>query len=502
MPFHLLGDVFWISVLPWLALRDVVRLDTVATTADRDGKLRKQLHQKIKNLVLEGCDFLSVGRDGLKWMINRQVGLRRFSMVEYLHFKDRNGLDVILASVEYLMLYAFNHSSPLYLLEMVQYCPNLLELDIHHCNRVLNDLLVTLISALCPLLQRLNLSNCRRLTDSGIRALAQNCNDLKILSLEGVFQITDTGIRAIANNCSQLTTIDISLCERVTDTGFRHLVQSCPVLNTINISECENLTGEAIAAIGQHCHHLSSLSMQGIGGGLTVECMSLLARGPSSAANAPATPASADTGNTGNTGNAGDTDADTATNMHLTSLDVSFNFFLSDEMIMAVAKHCKQLKSLDISGCEELTDKCINALVDNHIQLQSIGLVFNSDALATSTAVIELFKNSPNMLEARISNFGGDINGVVRALATYCLHLQTFTTMSNVNLETAAMLDLVRNCPQLKYIDVRSCVLLTDDFIVALSQHCPSLQTVYCFGCPLISKTALSILSDAGCRAY
>ena len=63
------------------------------------------------------------------------------------------------------------------------------------------------------MLRWLNLTWCVRLTDQGIRALAQHCSSLRWLSLHGIINVSMEGLDALSRSCSgSLHTLDVQGC--------------------------------------------------------------------------------------------------------------------------------------------------------------------------------------------------------------------------------------------------------------------------------------------------
>ena len=80
-------------------------------------------------------------------------------------------------------------------------------------------------------LRSLDVSRCTRLTDATLRLLAASPtrHTLRVLYMKGVTQVTDAGLIAIAEGCQQLRVLDVSLLTQVTDVGMaavgQHLTQ-------------------------------------------------------------------------------------------------------------------------------------------------------------------------------------------------------------------------------------------------------------------------------------
>ena len=90
----------------------------------------------------------------------------------------------------------------------------------------------------CCNLQRINLSNCKKITDTGVSAIAQHCPLLSDINVFGCELLTDIGVSAIAQHCPLLSNIDVSGCHLMTDIGVSAIARHCPLLSNISLSCC------------------------------------------------------------------------------------------------------------------------------------------------------------------------------------------------------------------------------------------------------------------------
>ena len=71
----------------------------------------------------------------------------------------------------------------------------------------------------CPVLEMINLSYCKKITDKSLISLSQ-CVKLKTLEIRGCPQISSRGISAIAVGCKQLVKVDVKKCFSIDDSGM------------------------------------------------------------------------------------------------------------------------------------------------------------------------------------------------------------------------------------------------------------------------------------------
>ncbi len=94
-----------------------------------------------------------------------------------------------------------------------------------------------------PKLEMIMLGHCNKITDEGIKYLAQ-IKTLKYLSLAACPQITDTGLSYLASSTS-IETIDLRGCSGITDRGLGNL-KRVPKLKEVLLGGCTNISQAGI----------------------------------------------------------------------------------------------------------------------------------------------------------------------------------------------------------------------------------------------------------------
>jgi len=126
------------------------------------------------------------------------------------------------------------------------------------------DIEVTyLADCYCSTLRRVDLSNCRSLTDAALGALAERClNRLREVAFAAT-RVTDAGVAALVAGCPRLQRVDLSECSSLTDTAVQSLASSCPRLERVTLRRCHRLTSASLDAFVRHCPQLQSLDLSG-----------------------------------------------------------------------------------------------------------------------------------------------------------------------------------------------------------------------------------------------
>ena len=87
--------------------------------------------------------------------------------------------------------------------------------------------------AICPRVERMTLTGCKNLTDSGLIPLINNNHHLSSLDMSGDVNITEETIFAIAQNCRRLQGLNISGCKQISNESLIELAKSCKYLKRV-----------------------------------------------------------------------------------------------------------------------------------------------------------------------------------------------------------------------------------------------------------------------------
>lgn len=87
--------------------------------------------------------------------------------------------------------------------------------------------------ATCTRVERLTLTNCSGLTDSGLIALVNSSPSLLALDISNDKHITEKSIVAIAENCKRLQGLNISGCDDISNESMIHLAQNCKYIKRV-----------------------------------------------------------------------------------------------------------------------------------------------------------------------------------------------------------------------------------------------------------------------------
>ena len=164
---------------------------------------------------------------------------------------------------------------------------SLVDIGLQDCQK-LSDEALRHVAVGMPALERINLSFCVSVTDSGMKSLAQ-LRRLRDLNLRSCDNVSDIGIGFLAENGgSPLTALDVSFCTNVTDGAVKHIaggfgglatlsLTTCAIgdaslekmaaalakLEELNIGQCLSVTDKGLEHLGKKAKKLTSLDLYG-----------------------------------------------------------------------------------------------------------------------------------------------------------------------------------------------------------------------------------------------
>ncbi len=196
--------------------------------------------------------------------------------------------------------------------------------------------IVETIAENCPKLRYLNLALCTKLTDSQIKTIAQNCPELQEINLAHCNLLTDKSIEEITQYCPHIESINLSRCHTITDTAVIKLAESYPHLQTLILAGCKNITRLGIKEIALHCKKLRNIDL--------ADCFRIDDKAIKFIAK-------------------------NCSNLRTISL---YSNRIVDKTIIILSRYCKDLTSIKLKRCQDITtNACIN-LANNCPKLRLI----------------------------------------------------------------------------------------------------------------------------------
>ena len=112
-------------------------------------------------------------------------------------------------------------------------------------------------------LKHLDLTQCRSITDEGIKSLSNHVPNLQGLQLSKCWNVTDDSLTHLLPTLSSLTHLDLEELDDLTNATLQSLIRSPSkkYLSHLGISSCENMGDTGMLPLLRACPRLSSLEM-------------------------------------------------------------------------------------------------------------------------------------------------------------------------------------------------------------------------------------------------
>jgi Leucine-rich repeat (LRR) protein len=415
------------------------------------------------------------------------------------------------------------------LLRFLKACPNLENLTLSGCAAV-DDEVVNAITR--RNLHTLDLTNCERITDSGVKSLARctkltnlrlskcnvsddavshlvrgfdkveaifvhgiapheseysGCKQLETLVLDGIqwrTNVSDTALIAIGEQCPRLTTLFAWDCHSVTDAGVMALAQGCPLLHTFATNRCENLDAGIGALQTLKLTHLKlgRCALTSMWVAPLLETLEL--------SNCP---------------NLAEVFA-IARATGLTSLDLTNSPRVTDADISLIAKKCPRLSDLNLDGCNLISDTTLVALGEHCPRLSSLRL-WDLGAGVSDAGIIKLADGCRQLSTFTLGNCERltDAENELSRLPLTVLELMRYrnplqvddlimdpqpylTELRLIDCRRLIAVDGISFAPQLTWLQLKNCRVVRDRHIRAIARGCPRLLHLDVSYCPRVKE--------------
>ncbi|KAI8049248.1 hypothetical protein BDF22DRAFT_700174 [Syncephalis plumigaleata] len=147
------------------------------------------------------------------------------------------------------------------ILRFMDACTRLRSISLHGCIFV-TDIGIKAIAERCgDTLSAINLSYCVRVTDKGIAAIAQHAShSLEQINLKGCSLVTDYGLQMLST-CHRLRRVRLSELSEITDIGVWAMANGCQQLEWVDLTGSCGCSDASAEAFSKYCPRLNWLSM-------------------------------------------------------------------------------------------------------------------------------------------------------------------------------------------------------------------------------------------------
>lgn len=288
--------------------------------------------------------------------------------------------------------------------------------------------------SVCNRVERLTLTSCKGLTDSGLIALVKDNSHLLALDMSSVDQITDASILAIAEHCKRLQGLNVSGCTRISNDSMAVLAQSCRYIKRLKLNDCRQLGDTAIQAFAENCPNLLEIDL--------MQCR--------------------------NVGNASITSV-LSKALSLRELRLVFCDLIDDGAFLSLPNtRFENLRILDLTSCSALTDRAVEKIINVAPRVRNL--------------VLSKCRNITDAAVHAIAELGKNLHYV---------HLGHCH-----NITDEAVKKLVAKCNRIRYIDLGCCTHLTDDSVTQLATL-PKLKRIGLVKCSGITDESIFALARA-----
>uniref|UniRef100_A0ACD6AKE7 Uncharacterized protein n=2 Tax=Avena sativa TaxID=4498 RepID=A0ACD6AKE7_AVESA len=232
---------------------------------------------------------------------------------------------------------------------IISAAPSLSSLNLSECSRLTSTGIENLANRLCSVLRELYIDDCLNVEAMVILPALQKIKHLEVLSMSGIqsvcdkfvnelipihgsnmrelafagcLKLTSSSIKTIGVNCPHLSSLDLRNLNRLRDSAMRHLRDGCRLIKKLKLQK-NTFSDEAVSRFLEESGGcLTELSLNNVEkvGNLTARAIALKC------------------------------------SMHLEVLDLSFCRDLTDEALGLIADSCSSLRILKLFGCTQITD--------------------------------------------------------------------------------------------------------------------------------------------------
>ncbi|KAK3370473.1 hypothetical protein B0H63DRAFT_316455 [Podospora didyma] len=288
--------------------------------------------------------------------------------------------------------------------------------------------------ASCTRVERLTLTGCKGLTDSGLIALVENNSHLLALDISSDEQITEESVSAIADNCKRLQGLNISGCNRVSNESMIKLAKSCRFIKRLKLNDCSQLNDEAVIAFAEHCPNILEIDLHQCRLIGNEPVTSLMAKGQS------------------------------LRELRLANCDL-----IDDAAFLSLPPNrtYDHLRILDLTSCARLTDRAVEKIIEAAPRLRN--LVLAKCRNITDAAVYSIAKLQKNLHYVHLGHCGHITDDAVTRLVKSCTRIRYIDLGCCTHLTDVSVMRLAE-LPKLKRIGLVKCAAITDDSVYALAR--------------------------------
>ena len=446
-------------LVPFLDLKCCVRLDSAVLNKS----LRSNWLDGQKGAILAD-KHLSVERDGLTWIRNREMRLVHLEIIENVSDSDViESCLVLLSELRTLYVNGCQSITGVGVAFMLRSSSKLRKLSFDNCCQMTP---VALRDVRPNALKELNFIDCTTLDDDTFTELVVNCPNLETINITGCDKLTDVSIRTLACICTKLKEIQFRIERNITMQSATYLAQNCPELRKIVDTfvfdsmvdyHYEHRYGEVLIELAQKCPLLEHVEVQAP--------YFSNQRMEEFAVNCP----------------------------HLHTFAIGINEFMNHVGVNALVHNCLSLTHLDLSYLSNCKDLGLQSIAAHCTGLTTLKL---SDMNNPNTSLLtSIWRANPNLHTLSLVSFYAN-NPLSLDLPAIDVKALTHLDVSETNISHASLLNFFPRCPKLQHLNMTLTNNISPTVFSCLGRHCPVLRTLVVSNCAGVDNASLLALSE------
>ena len=300
------------------------------------------------------------------------------------------------------------------------------------------------ISQKCKSLKGLVLNKCLMLSFSSFNDICCNLRNLEAIRIFGSIQFKDKAVQEVSLNCLELRTIHLVDCTSVTDAGIKFLSENCDHIQDLNIYGCKKLSENAIKHIGLNLTKLRSFTI-GVCPKISNKAICFLVKRCGL----------------------------------LKSLNFRNFYQLLDEAVIMATRECKYLESLNVWSCDNLHIEPVIYFISGqckqllHLNIGGLGVFDES--------IQKMSMECKNLLSINLTNCYNLTDDGIISLSRNCIHLKRIDLMDCEKITDLSIKSVADNCPDLRWLDITRCYKVTSASIKYVKKRCKKLEKLYSY---------------------
>ena len=174
----------------------------------------------------------------------------------------------------------------------------------------------------------------------------------------------------------------------------------------------------------------------------------------------------------------------------LTSLELAGDWIKTSGI--AELANLQQLEKFKLPGAEQVTPKDLKDLFSKLTKLKLVD-VSECKKGVTDMSVTALANNNPDLEYLALDECELITGKCLKVVADKCPHLNHISLDGCYQVNDPSMVKIASNCHKLCYVSISLC-LVKDSTLVKLGAHCPDLAFLNLFGCSYLSERAIKKL--------